>query len=70
MYTTGGSTVPAAIIGQILGGLIPKWGKFKVRGLIVQTAVMAAAVALLVPFSILYCDIPTMAGLNVDFQNT
>ena len=35
MYTTGGSTVPAAIIGQILGGLIPKWGRFKVRGLIV-----------------------------------
>ena len=61
--------VPAATFGHILGGLIPRWLNLRVRGLIIQALICNGLTVVLAFQVLLKCDMPNIAGINVDYSN-
>ena len=61
--------VPGAAGGQILGGLIPKWLKLRMRGLLLQCLVCGVLSIFLSGQFLLRCSTPDIAGVTVDYWN-
>ena len=64
----GGVILPAAAVGQVLGGLVARWRRLQVRGLLIQAAVGCALAGLLSPVFLLKCDQPKIAGVTVSYD--
>ena len=66
---TGAVLVPAAAIGQILGGLIARRLKLKLRGLLIQLIITSVGTCVIAPVLLLRCPTPPIAGVFVDYYN-
>ncbi len=60
--------VPSAAVGQVLGGLIARWRRLQVRGLLIQCAVGCGLAGLLSLVFLLKCDLPKIAGVTVSYD--
>ena len=61
--------VGGGISGQILGGLIPRWGKMKVRGMLISSVVVGYSGTALCLCLLLHCPSTAMAGVDRPYTN-
>ena len=66
-YVTGALVVPGAAGGQILGGLIPRWFKLQIRGMMIQNVVCGTLGLALVFCLLLKCDAVDIAGVHIPY---
>ena len=63
----GGVLVPGSVVGQLLGGIIPKVAKLQFRG-IMWMMIIAQFICIICALSFLAsCPTPKIVGLNEDY---
>ena len=66
---TGVIIIPTATFSFIIGGLIPKWLKLRIKGLLAQSLIFCVSATVLVFQFLLKCQIPKIAGISVPYYN-
>ena len=70
MCSSGVVVVPGAMGGHILGGVIPRCLGLRIKGLLGMLIVCTALGIIIFPLFMLTCDMPDIAGINVNYFNT